>query len=367
MRTLQRRPIHPHHRGFSLVEMLFAMFILGIGVISIAALFPVGLTQQLRSTNDILGPTIARNALATIRNKVSPDDFGWIDINGNVYDGTAPIGTDPLIPTIPGDTTWRRPAFFTDNATVNGRVITDGSIDLFINQGTDTELPHNTLKYGPDDPPQIIITQQERYFPAQPLPSETERIDTPTYVWDCAFRRFQGRMQVAIFVYRVRSTGASDAPYHVPASGGGNGQVLPYRNILDGSGPVAPDDPWVVDLDGDGNAGTTEDVFIPGTERDTNPPDFTQWESGWQAPGQWLLDQNNNVHRILAGRRNVTDGPVELTRPIPGMPPLPVYSFGGGGVNGDVVALWYLPPVVTDPDTGEEWQLTPVYIAVREL
>ncbi len=56
--------------GFSLAEMIIAIFILGIGVISVVSLFPMGLTQQRRSTDAILGPTIANNALEVLRSKL---------------------------------------------------------------------------------------------------------------------------------------------------------------------------------------------------------------------------------------------------------------------------------------------------------
>ena len=55
------------HRGFSLIELLLAIFILGIGIISIATLFPAGIAQQLKTPDDVIGPIVSRTALTLIR------------------------------------------------------------------------------------------------------------------------------------------------------------------------------------------------------------------------------------------------------------------------------------------------------------
>ncbi|MGA1708204.1 MAG: type IV pilus modification PilV family protein, partial [Phycisphaerales bacterium] len=66
-------------RGFSLIEVLLAVFILGIGIISIGAIFPAGIVQQRQSLDDALGPIVADNALATLRAKLSQTDFGFAE------------------------------------------------------------------------------------------------------------------------------------------------------------------------------------------------------------------------------------------------------------------------------------------------
>ena len=63
-------------RGFSLVELLLAIFILGIGIISVAAVFPAGIALQRQANDDIMGPIVAKSAFATLRSKLSQDDFG---------------------------------------------------------------------------------------------------------------------------------------------------------------------------------------------------------------------------------------------------------------------------------------------------
>ena len=54
-------------RAFNLVELLLAVFILGIGIIGISALFPAGIAQQRQANDDIMGPIVADNAMAILR------------------------------------------------------------------------------------------------------------------------------------------------------------------------------------------------------------------------------------------------------------------------------------------------------------
>lgn len=391
--------IRVRRRGFSLAEMLIAIFLLGIGIISIATLFPVGLTQQRRSTDDLIAPTVANNAFSVIQSKVSAQDFGhFFDNDGNVL-------VDPVMRTIRGDFTWRRPAFYRSDTTGDdGQLITQGSIDIFFGTNTGnaddvtaTELPYNTAKHGNNAPPRIIITQEERYFPQQSAELIGSGADVPReapqYVWDCAFRRFQGRIYVAIFVYRVQAPGGETTPYQVaPLDSDPDAAPLPVAVDLDPAGFEG----WNVDgeVNNTNDPSTLEDDrFIPGTNAgDPFVPYFdeavfvpgaqfyymsTSENQGWQIPGQWLLDQNNNVHRILAGRRQQDEGPVELTERIPALPDLGVYDGSGNliydgpyslatnetrGIDDVVKSIWYIPP--TD---NNGWSLTPVYLTVKEL
>ncbi|MCH8344490.1 MAG: hypothetical protein IH983_10935 [Planctomycetes bacterium] len=365
------------HRGgrvaFSLIEVLLAVFILGVGVIAIAALFPAGIAQQRQSVDDTIGPIVANNALAVLRSKLRIDDFGF----GSGY-------------TVEGDFEWSRPAFFTQPATVGGSVaVSAGSISIFNTVAlgpagaiTGSEIPWSLFVYGSSLPvPPIIITQGERYYPMfnEPLPGAASKFPSrPQYVWDCMFRRFQGKIMVAIFVYRVTIPGGGGVTYTVPPN---------YSN------PTVPPLPINVDLTDtslgfpwSGNAWDVfgelinepaDDAFIPDTDPMIDPTyNPSNANESWQAPGQWLLDQNNNVHRVLSGRRNKSDGPVELVRPVTSMPNLAVYFLDqmvtDPTTENVVTNIWYIPVEVeldTDGDgTGDlPATLTPVYVTVREL
>ncbi|MDG2022103.1 MAG: prepilin-type N-terminal cleavage/methylation domain-containing protein, partial [Phycisphaerales bacterium] len=128
-------------RGFSLIELLLAIFILGVGIISISAVFPAGIVQQRRAQDDVLGPVIAEAAMSTIRSKVGQSDFGTFEEFGiytpsvfTALDGDFPNtwlrGGDEF--TQRGDWPWLRPSM----AVVPAGLAADardyfGDIDIF--------------------------------------------------------------------------------------------------------------------------------------------------------------------------------------------------------------------------------------------
>src|SRR6185503_16255281 len=103
----------------------------------------------------------------------------------------------------------------------------------------------------------------------------------------------------------------------------------------------------------------------------------------WQEPRQWLLDQNNNIHRVVGQARKSNDLAqyleVELSRPIAPVPGVLASPAAGGtgtpyyylanttpnfglAYTNVVTDLWYVP--LTD---SNRMILTPVYVTVKEL
>ena len=358
-------------RGFSLVEVLLAIFILGIGVIAVAALFPAGIAQQRRSVDDIIGPIVANNALAVLRTRLRAEDFGTFEEFGSA----TPLRTH-------GDWPWMRPGFFFVDTPFTppdggGDVALAGSISIFDSSSLSPHawdripgitpipgIPWNPENYNPSTDNPIIFNQAERYYPMQS--QETSARHPSQYVWDCMFRRYQGRILVAIFVYRVAVPGGGAVVYTVP------------RNP---SSPTVPPLPinlpvtvsWNAEIMGNG----VNESIIAGTPLNLayDPSDDAQ---AWQEPRQWILDQNNNVHRVLSRSSSDVDGngamDIELVRPLAAMPGLPTNYFppgvldfdGDGFADTDLISnIWYLPAEIDQPNGT--YLLTPVYVTVREL
>lgn len=61
--------------GFSFVEILFAVMILGIGLILIAALFPVSIRQAATAADETTAATVAWNAMNVIRETLTDDEL----------------------------------------------------------------------------------------------------------------------------------------------------------------------------------------------------------------------------------------------------------------------------------------------------
>jgi hypothetical protein len=193
---------------------------------------------------------------------------------------------------------------------------------------------------------------------------------------------------VAIFVYHAVIPGSGAvADYAVPPNP--SGRTVPPLPIWVDLTENTPDDAW--DAFGpDLLPQTFDDAIVPGTAVGT-PYDVTDQAQSWQEPRQWILDQNNNIYRVLSWNRgSVNDRvdvelvndrvDVELVRPVPAIPSLPPYYIlppefplpENVGVQNVVSDIWYIPAevqlpssVVGQPDL--DMGLTPVYVMVREL
>lgn len=382
-------------RAFSLIELLLAVFILAIGIISISALFPAGIAQQQRAVDDQLGPEVADHALNVIRGKVTPDDFGSFEQFGIYNIGDQSQGG--VWRSAPGDWSWMRPSVLTaDQSATN--VDDTGAVDVFSNlaqaQGgagntsldelpagasnggggaTLYGVPYNAAKYAAA--PAVAITQKERYWPMA-ADGQTQS-DPPQYVWDCMFRKFGGKVQVAIFVYRVVAPGGALRPYVTTVTPGNQRPPVPYRRLTAANGEVTGGTnstvtgPWI-------QTAPPAVGTIPGPGPFTNgvlgspPVNLADFPSSsqfpqhqWQLPWQWLLDNNGNILRVSQGRRvsNADPAVVRLTAPIPRVQNAQVYAdYETPAVPIGVRGLWYVP--ATDANGN---QLVPVYATVRDL
>ena len=416
--TGPRTSIRAGARAFSLIELLLSVFILAIGIISVSALFPAGIAQQQASADDQLGPVVAEQALGLLRSRVSPQDFGTFEEFGitNVLQQSTAAGSYVFRPSA-GDWSWIRPGVIRQQqqgVTVN----LVGAIDIFStlaqNMGNSTQefcefptgvtgggvrlfgAPYSTARTSLAPP--IIVTQRERWWPTVP---EGAAIGTPPqYAWDCMFRRQGNHVQVAIFVFRVIGVGGAAKTYTAAVTG----QPALPASVTNGNYPDLPPVPYrrvLVRPGTDGATGTTgtrignqlqtgwaqpsvlsltqQSPFATGMVTTTQGISATDFSANavplvtqhWQLPGQWLVDNNGNVHRIAVGRRNVGDAVlVRLSAPVPRVPATQAfddYELQPTGATDPVPqgvrTIHYVPSIIDANGT----QLVPVYATVRDL
>ncbi len=386
-------------RAFSLIELLLAVFILAIGIISISALFPAGIAQQQMAADEQMGPAVAEQALNVIRSKVRPEDFGSFEQFGVFDIGTQSQGG--VWRPVPGDWSWMRPAILTQNVG-DASLDETGAVDLFSNYAEQNAgggtisleefptggvttgsggkiygIPYNASKYSLSPP--VMITQRERYWPmvGEGLPIVTP----PQYAWDVMFRKFGGRVQVALFVYRVIAPGGSARAYQAVQSVDGSGYPpVPYRRMTASNnqstgGPSSVPAAWLQPAPPAplpapqsppaagpyGNGALSTGIVAAG-----DFPSSTQFpQHQWQLPGQWLLENNGHVLRVTQGRKvsNADPAVVRLSAPIPRVPSAQIFGdYEDLSMPVGVRALWYVPAF----DAAGN-QLVPIYATVRDL
>ena len=411
-------------RAFSLIELLLSVFILAIGIISVSALFPAGIAQQQQTADDQLGPVVAEQALGLLRSRLKSEDFGTFEEFGvtNLLAQSISNGSYVFRPS-PGDWSWIRPGVIRSNQT--GTTIDDvGAIDIFStlaqnagssaqefcefpNQGVTRTgggnlklwgAPYNSSRTSLAPP--IIVTQRERWWPS--VAEEAIAFTPPTYSWDCMFRRMGGHIQVAIFVYRVIGVGGTARSYTSPSNGAPS---LPTV-VVGNSFPNLPPVPYrrVPKSAADGASGTTgtpiglqvrsgweqpvtlvmnvqtpftTGFFGEGSQRqgldalDFPAASIPKVSEQWQWPGQWIIDNNSNVHRVAQGRRRFTDPrQVRFSAPVPRVPNAQIYDDSEltGSATFEptppgIRTMHYVPAIIDANGT----QLVPVYATVREL
>lgn len=402
------RRLRHARRAFSLAEILLAIFILGIGVIAVGAVFPAAIFQQRISTDDTMGPVVAEMAFNLIDSRLDSADFGSVEAFN------LPFVPGILESRLSGDWNWMRPSLLlTDDPSTP--IDEEGAIDIFSFHRTwlwgggttpvtsADEFPNGYLDDGnpffgvPFNPnrydlvggnalpePRVLITRRERLypmsFPVNPGDALTTDPSRAQYAWDCAFRRFQGRILVAIFVYRVAPLGSTTIEYRSPAAF--SQPAIPYTVSLvedeqTGASPplYASNGPWST-RGPDDILGTNDDAIVQGLGA-AQPYNANDPKHAWMEPRQWLLDQNNNIHRVL-GRTQSFVGPIQvrLAAPPPALPDLAPYymplpagvPLNEVGLTAVVQRLWYVPREVdVNGDGAADFALTPVYAAVKEL
>lgn len=456
-------------QGFTLVELIIAILVLGMGLVMLAAVFPAGIAQQQFANDDVFGRVVADHAIAVVRSKVTQEDFGTYeqfylrDARPTASSGAPErpfrttgnsAGSQPNLFGIPGDWTWKRPGFVFDNPATP---FDEAKIDLFSwdatfrtlggfvpqqpvssdfpllavdnTLGFATEfptgrdplagsesslnplpvpgpvqnfthtifgIPYNREKYDSDlnvrsvetevvgydasgNPtrrpkvPAIFITQAERAWPQ----GSGSRSNPGQYYWDCMFRRFEGRVYVAIFVYRVAPPGGDPRRYSVARAPNNPANLGQPQGNID-----LPPMPVTLRIDNTANLGVgtpAPGFWQAGTDLAPGGgpgPNSTTWgtfnavaQSGsWQLPGQWILDKFNNVHRVVNGRRTPSNGPVRFARPIVAVPPAPALVGQAAGPTPDdqgstsIDQIWFLP----GRDAAGNI-IVPVYCTVQEL
>ena len=311
--------------GFSLVEVLIAIFVLALGLLGVAAVFPAVVRQQRTATDAVQGISIQRSVEELLRGHalLSAATVYSRDTAGNqtaTPRGWAMLAGDPGF-SLAGE--WAQ-ANEVANGTASESGITLDTRTGTMYVGADGLLPGFAA---------IEIPLAERLIPR---PSEAGSVQ-PRFVWDFIARRVAAgerpvgnagaatnfsrldddTIQLAVFVRRI------DAGIRVPA-GGTLGDVLTASNrrVV----PVAEDSAGRPTFDGVGRGteprySSIRTANVTVVTRDGRPQlnVVTADQSAAFAPlrpyleqlGQKFVDAKGVVHEVVRLNRDVT--PVQLT------------------------------------------------------
>lgn len=203
--------------GFTLIEVLIGVIVLGLGLLGLASVFPAVVVQQKQAADAVQGDSTAKSVEAQLR---ASSSFN------RPFDGAADRlrinSTFSVITTQTGRTAWE---IGTGSGNENGAVEFDadnGTLRLRMPDGgrVTADLQDTVPSVqGFQAAEAIEITQVARLFPqpkfrAAQAGTVRNKNDGPQFVWDMAIRRDKGTsalleplssdaLQVAIFVRRI--------------------------------------------------------------------------------------------------------------------------------------------------------------------
>jgi len=101
-------PSKARRRGFALLEMMLAIVVLGVGLVSMLAMFSMAVAATSSAQEDLIAKQAAAEALESIYTARNSSQISWDNIqnaaNGGIFkDGTQPLldaGTDGLEGTV---------------------------------------------------------------------------------------------------------------------------------------------------------------------------------------------------------------------------------------------------------------------------
>jgi prepilin-type N-terminal cleavage/methylation domain-containing protein len=285
--------------AFTLIELLMAMFILAIGLVAIASLFPVAGTLQQRATDTALARDVARSVQAMFEAvPFTASDVG-ADADPALFDDGK---VRALLPTVTG-TPWY---------TVLGNRCyptgLDADNDAETNEtASDVEIDGRTIT-TPTDPDS-----------GAPDPEDSD-FNQRSFYWVPLFRDARegdDAREWQIFVFVVRK--ARDTTYTY--SGGGT--VANPGDSLDGNPSNGSLVPLVVEMGlSDVNVGSNT---VTGSYSGGNLQD-----SGELQPGDQVLGSNGSIYTIVDIEKNVLTLDAYIDSPAP-------------------TSVWYAPPAAGKP------------------
>lgn len=304
--------------AFSLIEVLIAIVVLALGLIGLAAIFPVVVTQQRETADAVQGQSAMRSIEMWITGNLRLSQRGMDETTRR-----APLGTVP-----PNARGWELLSA-SQAFSPQGEWVLPTPVSSVPGGGGGAEIETGTgnMLVGPDATAGVLIPIGDRLWPR---PYSTDK-SQPVYVWDMAARRVlatnasgqvvpgsarrDDAIQVAVFVRRIDTgirlpnartlsdvlTGSNGAPRRVPVAADAQG-----RPTFDGiGGSSAPNYsmiqrfPYELSPDTSGGPGAVMlNVIVPATG-----PMLTMIAQ----IGQKFVDQGGELHSVIDVKRDASN------------------------------------------------------------